>query len=148
MLIGRSPERRAIDSLVSGARAGRSGVLVITGEAGIGKTVLLGYADAAAAGMRVHRVVGTELGRDLGGGLSQLEGASTQDLPSPPEPQARALAVALDLRSGPSADRFAVGAATLGCSPGARRRDRWPCSSTTPTCWTTSARQPGRSDGS
>jgi DNA-binding CsgD family transcriptional regulator len=115
MLIGRDTERRAVDSLVAGARVGRSGVLVLTGEAGIGKTVLLGYAAAAAEGMQVHRLVGTELEQDLGfGGLSQLVGASAQDLEGLPEPQARALAVALDLRPGPSPDRFAVGAATLG----------------------------------
>ena len=36
MLIGRETERQVIDSLVAGARAGHSGVLLLTGEAGIG----------------------------------------------------------------------------------------------------------------
>ena len=119
MLIGRGTERRVIDSLVAGARVGHSGVLVITGEAGIGKTVLLKYAEAAAEGTRVHRLVGTELEQDLGfGGLSQLVGAFTEDLASLPEPQAQALAVALDLRSGPSADRFGPSCLHCGRSGG------------------------------
>lgn len=115
MLIGREAERQVVDSLVAGARTGRSGVLLITGEAGIGKTALLDYAADAAQGMRVHRLVGTELEQDLGfGGLSQLVGRTAEELELLPEPQARALAVALELRAGPSPDRFAVGAATLG----------------------------------
>ena len=65
--------------------------------------------------MRVDRVVGTELERDLGfGGLSQLGGSSTDEVALLPEPQAHALSVALDLRAGPPPARFAVGAATLG----------------------------------
>ncbi|MGB3764205.1 MAG: ATP-binding protein, partial [Ornithinimicrobium sp.] len=116
MLIGREAERRSIDALVAGARAGRSGVLVLTGEAGIGKTALLEHAATTSAiGMRVQRVVGNELERDLGyGGLSQLVGTATDDLDRLPAPQAQALAVALNLQSGPPPDRFAVAAATLG----------------------------------
>lgn len=69
MLVGREAERRFIDVLVDGARAGRSGVLVLTGEAGIGKTALLEHAATTSAiGMRVQRVVGNELERDLGPG--------------------------------------------------------------------------------
>ena len=114
MLIGRAAERGVLDSLVADARAGRSGVLVVTGEAGIGKTMLLDYAATAAEGMRLHRLVGTELEKDLGfGGLSQLT-PSAEELERLPAPQAKALAVALNLEAGPSADRFAIGAATLG----------------------------------
>ncbi|MGB7425792.1 MAG: ATP-binding protein, partial [Ornithinimicrobium sp.] len=120
MLIGREAERRTIGTLVAGARAGRSGVLVLTGEAGIGKTALLEHAATmveagGATGMRVHRMVGNELERDLGyGGLSQLVGTATDDLDRLPAPQAQALAVALNLQSGPPPDRFAVAAATRG----------------------------------
>ena len=42
MLIGRSAETAAIDRLVADARAGRSGVLVIRGEAGVGKSAVAG----------------------------------------------------------------------------------------------------------
>ncbi|MGA8048243.1 MAG: AAA family ATPase, partial [Dermatophilaceae bacterium] len=115
MLIGRNAERQVLDSLAAGARRGTSGVLIITGEAGIGKTALLEHAATLLDGMRVDRVLGTALEQDLGyGGLSQLVGASTDEVRGLPEPQARALSVALELESGPTPDRFAVGAATLG----------------------------------
>ena len=40
-LLGRLPERAALSDLLEGARAGRSGVLVLRGEPGVGKTALL-----------------------------------------------------------------------------------------------------------
>ena len=48
-LLGRQAEREAIDELLAAARDGLSGVLMLTGEPGIGKTRLLEYAAAAAA---------------------------------------------------------------------------------------------------
>jgi hypothetical protein len=60
MLVGRRPETLAIDRLLADARQGRSGVLVIRGEAGIGKSALLGYAQEQAEGMTVLRGVGIE----------------------------------------------------------------------------------------
>jgi DNA-binding NarL/FixJ family response regulator len=57
MLYGRSAETARIDELLAAARDGRSGALVIRGEAGVGKTALLDYA-AATAGMRVLRAAG------------------------------------------------------------------------------------------
>ncbi|ONI85742.1 LuxR family transcriptional regulator [Saccharothrix sp. ALI-22-I] len=44
MLHGRSAELAVVDQLLADARAGRSGVLVVRGEAGIGKSALLEYA--------------------------------------------------------------------------------------------------------
>jgi tetratricopeptide (TPR) repeat protein len=41
MLLGREEERLAIDHLLAGARKGRSGVLALVGEAGIGKTAVV-----------------------------------------------------------------------------------------------------------
>ena len=41
MLVGRDAEQQAIDSLEAAARLGMSGVLVLAGEAGVGKTALL-----------------------------------------------------------------------------------------------------------
>ena len=55
MFFGREPERRRLDILLDGDRAGRSGALVLRGEAGIGKTALLEYAIARAEGFRVLR---------------------------------------------------------------------------------------------
>ena len=54
-LCEREGELARIDALLTATRAGRGGVLLITGPAGIGKTVLLGAARerASQAGMRV-----------------------------------------------------------------------------------------------
>ena len=58
MLCGRDRELRMVVRLLEEARAGRSGVLAVVGEAGIGKSVLLGYAEEQAAGMKVLRARG------------------------------------------------------------------------------------------
>jgi DNA-binding CsgD family transcriptional regulator len=114
MLVGRDAERHAVDAAVAGARLGRSGVLVFTGEAGIGKTSLLAYAASVATGARLLRATGSEAERDVPfGGLAQLFRPTAADLDRLPPPQAQALGVALALRSGPVADRLAVGAAVL-----------------------------------
>ncbi len=114
MLVGRQIERHLIAGRVASARLGESAVLLISGEAGIGKSALLAHVAEVVDGMRVHRVVGSEAERDLAfAGLSQLFGPEI-DLGGLPEPQAHALGVALARHSGGSVDRFAVGAATLG----------------------------------
>ena len=58
MLLGRLTERAALGQLLEAVRDGRSGALVVHGEAGVGKTVLLEDAIASAAGMRIARVAG------------------------------------------------------------------------------------------
>ncbi|HEX4288220.1 MAG TPA: BREX system ATP-binding domain-containing protein, partial [Trebonia sp.] len=58
MLLGRLAERAALGQLLEGARAGRSGVLVLRGEPGAGKTALLEWAVESAARMRLARVAG------------------------------------------------------------------------------------------
>jgi len=114
MLVGRESEKRDIARLVAGARVGHSGVLVLTGEPGIGKTALLEHAQELAVDMRVLRAAGRESEKDVAfGGLLQLLRPTLGVMDGIPEPQAEALAVALALRDGPAGDRFAVGAATL-----------------------------------
>ena len=91
MLHGRSAEVARIDDLLAAARDGRSGVLIIRGEAGVGKTALLDYA-AAAAGMRVLRGTGIESEAELPFAALQLllrPGLGLLDMLPPP--QARAL---------------------------------------------------------
>lgn len=117
MLIGREAERRAIERLVAGARVGTSGVLLITGEPGIGKTALVDEVTALAAGLHVLRARGTEPEQDLPfAALHQLLRPALGQLPRIPAPQREALEAALALSSGTAlsaGERFAVGAATL-----------------------------------
>jgi DNA-binding CsgD family transcriptional regulator len=113
-LIGREPERDLIERLVAGARVGQSGVLVLSGEAGIGKTALLEYGASLAAGMTLLRASGSEAEQEVPfGGLLQLLRPAIGHLDRIPPPQARSLGIALALRDGDGGDRFAVGAGTL-----------------------------------
>jgi class 3 adenylate cyclase/DNA-binding CsgD family transcriptional regulator len=113
-LIGRERECRMLDRLLDAAREARSGVLVLLGEPGIGKTALLEYARAQAEGMRVlqARGIASEAHVPFAGLLELLRPALGR-LDRLPEPQASALGAALALRPGAASDRFAVGAATL-----------------------------------
>lgn len=114
MLIGRDTERRVLARLAAAARVAEAGTLVVVGEAGLGKTALLDEVAADADGLRVLRASGSESERDLVfGGLEQLVRPLLGLLGQIPAPQARALEVALALRPGERADRFAISAATL-----------------------------------
>src|SRR5580693_1932948 len=114
MLLGRLPERAALSQLLDGARAGRSGVLVMHGEPGVGKTALLEYAVESAAGLRVVRVAGVESEMELAfAALQQLCAPMLDKLGGLPDPQRAALGVAFGLETGPAPDRFLVGLAVL-----------------------------------
>ncbi|MET0510154.1 MAG: AAA family ATPase [Thermoleophilaceae bacterium] len=114
MLVGRDRECALVDRLLERARAGTAGVLVLLGEAGIGKTALLDYAAERAEGMSVVRAVGLE-------SEAELEFSALFDVCRPllgrvgelPEPQQEALAGALGTGTGGSVNRFSLGAATL-----------------------------------
>ena len=83
--MGRESERRALDALVAGARLGRSGVLLLVGEPGIGSRPLLDYVASRAEGMYVVRVAGAEAERDLPfGALALAMGTATADLDASP----------------------------------------------------------------
>src|SRR2546421_8814001 len=114
MLLGRDRERQLVDGVLSDARAGRSAVLALVGEAGIGKTALVEYAAAGAAEMRVLRARGVESETHVPfAGLVELLRPALGLVARIPEPQAAALEGALALRPGGARDRFAIGAATL-----------------------------------
>src|SRR6202035_472850 len=118
-LLGREREREVLDRLLDGVRAGRGGVLVVHGEAGVGKTALLEYAVEAAPEFRTARTSGIEA-------EMELPFAAVQQLCSPfldfwdrlPQPQYEALGVAFGLITGPAPNPFLVGLAVPG-PPGA-----------------------------
>ena len=112
--VDRISERDAIDRLVANVREGESAVLVIRGEAGIGKTTLLRHAVDHAAGFRVVQVTGAEAEMELPfAGVHQLCMPVLDRLDALPQPQRDALSVALGLASGDVPERFLVGLAVL-----------------------------------
>lgn len=114
MLLGRERERQAIERLLDEARGGRSGVLALVGEPGIGKSALLDCAAELANGMRVLRARGVPSEAQIPfAGLFELLRPALGCLDRIPAPQAAALESALALRPARAEDRFAVGAATL-----------------------------------
>jgi DNA-binding CsgD family transcriptional regulator len=111
---GRLSERDMLDRLLQNVRGGQSAVLVIRGEAGVGKTALLRYAAAQASGFRLAQIAGVESEMELPfAGLHQLCAPMLAGLDALPEPQQRALSVALGVSSGDVPDRFLVALATL-----------------------------------
>jgi DNA-binding CsgD family transcriptional regulator len=114
MLLDRLTERAALSRLLEAARGGRSAVLVVHGEAGVGKTALLEDTVAAAAGMRIARVAGIESEMELAyAALQQLCAPMSGGLDRLPEPQCQALGAVFGLRAGEPPDRFLVGLAVL-----------------------------------
>src|SRR5258708_39675219 len=98
MLRGRGVECGVLDGLVAEVRAGRSRVLVIGGEPGIGKTALLGYAAGTAGDFRVARAGGVESEMELPfAALPQLCGRMLGRLGGPPAPPRGALGGAVGL---------------------------------------------------
>lgn len=114
-LRGRRRERGALDAVARAVEAGRSAVLVLRGEAGIGKSALLDHLAARAAGHRVARGAGAESEMELPyAGLHQLCAPFLEHATRLPTPQREALATAFGLSTGPPPDRFLVGLAVLG----------------------------------
>ena len=114
-LVGRDRDRAVLGRLLKAGREGDGGVLVVHGEAGVGKTALLEWTIAEGREFRVLRTVGAE-------GEMELPYAALQQLCSPildlsqrlPDPQRDALAVAFGLSAGEAPTPFLVGLAVLG----------------------------------
>lgn len=110
-LLGRGRECEILNRLLDG---GHGGVLVLHGEAGIGKTALLEYAIDVADEIRVVKTSGIEAD-------TELPFAAVQQLCSPflgfgdrlPEPQREAIGVAFGLGDGPPPNPFLVALAVL-----------------------------------
>ncbi|MCV7168237.1 helix-turn-helix transcriptional regulator [Mycobacterium stomatepiae] len=114
-LIGRRREQAAVAKLVANARAGHGGALVVSGEAGIGKTALLDDIVARSGDIRIIRISGAESELELAfGSLQQLCAPLHQFMERLSEPQHNALRVALGIRGGDPPDALLVGLALLG----------------------------------
>jgi DNA-binding CsgD family transcriptional regulator len=115
VLRGRRSECDALDRLLEGVRAGQSQVLVLRGEAGVGKSALLEYLAQRASGCRLARAAGVEYEMELAyAGLHQLCAPMVDRRERLPGPQRDALATAFGLSGEPAPDRFLVGLAVLG----------------------------------
>jgi DNA-binding CsgD family transcriptional regulator/tetratricopeptide (TPR) repeat protein len=116
-LIGRQREQRVVAELLAGMRHGRSAVLVIRGEPGIGKTALLDDVLRLGADLRVITLSGAESEMELAyAGVQQLCAPFLDDLDELPDPQNNAIQVALGLRAaatGAAPDPLLVGLALL-----------------------------------
>lgn len=113
-LHGRDSECETLRNLISTVRSSNSRVLVLRGEAGVGKTVLLQYVSGHAAGFRCVQVAGVESDMELAfAGLQQLCAPLLTHLDELPQPQREALNVAFGRAGGPAPDRFLVGLAVL-----------------------------------
>ncbi|ROQ60148.1 regulatory LuxR family protein [Streptomyces sp. 840.1] len=114
-LRGRRRERDALEALISEVAAGRSAVLVLRGDAGIGKSALLDHLAARVAEYRIARGAGAESEMELPfAGLHQLCSPFLDRADSLPPPQRDALATAFGMSVGPPPDRYLVGLAVLG----------------------------------
>jgi DNA-binding CsgD family transcriptional regulator len=114
-LVGRDRECARIDELLGSAAAGGSGSLIVRGEAGIGKTALLGYAARRADEMQLLTTAGVEAEADLAfAGLYGLLRPILDGLSELPELPAKALAGALGLAPSTGSERFLVSVAVLG----------------------------------
>src|SRR3979411_725691 len=114
VLRGRRDECAVLDRLLHTARSGQRGVLVLRGEAGIGKSALLEYLADRAVGFRIARTSGVESEMELPfAALHQLCAQMLDRLDRLPEPQAGGLRAAFGLSSGVQPDRFLIGLAVL-----------------------------------
>ncbi|MFI9450254.1 AAA family ATPase [Amycolatopsis sp. NPDC052450] len=113
MLHGRDQEIHLIRRLVDDAGRGDPGVLVLRGQAGVGKTALLDEARAHADGVTVLSCSGYELEAGFAfSGLHQLLLPVLDQIDSLPQAQSAALRSALGMTSGQVTD-FAVSAAAF-----------------------------------
>ncbi|MFJ9820992.1 AAA family ATPase [Streptomyces sp. NPDC101151] len=120
VLRGRGQELPALERVLATARAGHSAVLVLRGEAGIGKTALLDYAAGRAVGFRTLGIAGIEPEMELPfASLHQLCASLQGRFDQLPGPQHEALSVAFGLQEGEAPNRFLVGLAVLGLLAGA-----------------------------
>src|SRR4029077_18436207 len=114
VLLDRAVEAAAVEGVLAAVRDGLSGVLVLRGEAGIGKTALLEGAAEQAGEMRLARGTGVQAEIAMGfAGLHRLLVPFLGGLGELPAPQRQGLGSAVGVVAGPPPDRFLVGLAAL-----------------------------------
>ncbi|MEV4097845.1 helix-turn-helix transcriptional regulator [Streptosporangium saharense] len=114
ILHGRKAETAELAALLDRAGTGLSGVVVLSGPAGIGKTALLDHTARRATGMRVTRTAGVEAEQELGfAALHRLLLPFLGLRGRLPGPQRDALETAFGLLRATPPDRFLVGLAAL-----------------------------------
>src|SRR4051794_18450843 len=127
-LRGRARECESLRNLISSVRSSSSRVLVLRGEAGVGKTALLEHAADLASGFGYARVTGVQSDMELAfAGLHQLCAPLMGHVDELPEPQREALAVAFGRGVGATPDRFLVGLAVLSLMAAAANRQPLLC---------------------
>jgi DNA-binding CsgD family transcriptional regulator len=113
-LRGRAVECAALDRALEAIRRGESQTLLLTGEAGVGKTALLEYLVDAATDLHVVRAVGVESEMELAyASLHQLCVPMLDRIDRLPAPQREALAIVFGLTDGAPPDLFLVGLGVL-----------------------------------
>jgi len=113
-LCGRVVELSRLTKLLQSASTGHSAVVVLRGEAGVGKTALIERLVSTASDVRVLRTAGVESDMELPfAGVHRLISPLTAGIEALPDPQRRALGTAFGQVSGPAPDRFLVGLAVL-----------------------------------
>jgi len=114
LLRGRRSECEALDGQLQRVAVGQSSVLVLRGEAGVGKSALLEYVAERASGCGIVRVVGvqSEMGARVRRPTSTVHGDAGQD-GTAAGPQRDALRVAFGLQEGGTPEPFAVAVAVL-----------------------------------
>ena len=114
-LVGRRNECEVLDRLLTDVRAHQSRVLVLRGEAGVGKTALMDYVARASSGCR-RRSGGRRGSRRWSSRSPACISCARRcwtDIDDLPGPQRDALGTAFGLVAGEAADRFLVGLAVL-----------------------------------
>jgi DNA-binding CsgD family transcriptional regulator len=113
-LLGRRAETAALDQMIAAVRDGESRVLVVRGDAGVGKSALLDHVASSTSNVRVLRAVGVESEMELAfATLHQLCMPLLDRLSHLPDPQREALQTVFGVRAGTPPDRFLVGLAVL-----------------------------------
>ncbi|MGR0221745.1 AAA family ATPase [Agromyces sp. ZXT2-6] len=114
-LLDRSRERTRLDEFLADASSGHGTVLVVRGEAGVGKTALLRYCADRATELQVRRTAGVQSEMQLPfASLHQLCRPLLDRVDTLPRPQQTAMRIALGLIEGDSPDPFLVSLAALG----------------------------------